>query len=197
MKRFSIPISLLRQFCFCPRIPYFSMGMQLKVESPLWVKQGVKAHDRQQMLYKRRNLTKFGIESQDYSLRHNVYLQSDTLFLHGVCDSILSTKDNDYIIEFKNVERKHINFAEKIQLTAYALVYEDMFNGSKISKGFILLGNRGKTFSIDIDQELRHKTLLIRDHIFENFEKGAIPKSSATEGKCCQCEYFNFCADRF
>ncbi len=195
-KQYSVPISLLRQFCFCPRIPFFQECMHLDVKYPLWVNQGVKEHDRYEMLSKRRNLKKFGIDSLECNIKHNVYLCSEELKMHGICDSILSTKTDKYIVEFKLSDRVKLNLAEKVQLTAYAMAAESMYS-MKISKGFILIGKKGKTFDIEIDQYLRDKTLSIRDHVINIIEKGVMPNSSATEGKCCQCEYFNFCADRF
>lgn len=195
-KPYSVPISLLRQFCFCPRIPFYQACMQIDVKYPVWVSQGVSEHDRYEMLSKRRNLNKFGLDTLQYNIRHNVYLHSEDLRMHGVCDSILSTDSDKYIVEFKLSDREKLNLAEKVQLTAYAIVAEEMY-GLKIAKGFILIGKKGKTFIVDIDKGLRDKTLSIRDHVIDIVEKDIMPNSAATERKCCQCEYFNFCADRF
>ena len=65
-----------------------------------------------------------------------------------------------------------------------------------IMSGF-LYGNKGKTRRASIDASIRSKTLEVRDSIIHNLKKADIPPSSAEENKCGQCEFFNFCADRF
>ena len=99
------------------------------------------------MLSKRRNLNKFGLDTLQYNIRHNVYLHSEDLRMHGVCDSILSTDSDKYIVEFKLSDREKLNLAEKVQLTAYTIVAEEMY-GLKIAKGFILIGKKERPLSL-------------------------------------------------
>jgi CRISPR-associated exonuclease Cas4 len=51
---YSLPISLIRQYCFCPRIPYFQELLKLNPKRPQWVKQGEKLHQQQQKVFKHR-----------------------------------------------------------------------------------------------------------------------------------------------
>lgn len=195
MQLYNIPVSMLRQYCFCPRIPYFYLVRNLKPFEQPWVKQGTKEHIRQQLLMRRRNFSRFNINCEGM-LKVDVELYSEHLNLHGICDAVIETAEEVAILEFKNSPNYKISMGTKVQIAAYAMLYEEQFNKS-ISKGFVLYGIKGKTFEINIDSELRQKTLNIRDSVFDIIEKCYIPDSSANESKCSQCEFFNFCADRF
>ena len=197
MKQFSLPVSMLRQYCFCPRICYFYLIRQLKPQSPIWTQQGLDEHQRQEMLLSRRNLTKYGIRSEGkISIQYNLELQSEELFMHGICDAVLKADDTVSILEFKNTNSVINNIAFHIQLAAYAMLYEEMYS-LKIKKGYILYGIKAKTLELNIDEAIKNKVIKIRDSIFALLEQGAMPSTSATANKCCQCEFFNFCSDRF
>ena len=196
MKQFNIAVSMLRQYCFCPRIPHFYLFRSLNPEEKVWMKLGGEEHIRQEMLQKRRNLSRFGIQSNYSTIENNVVLYSENLKLHGVCDAILKTDSDVFILEFKSSENISLNFGAQIQIAAYSMIYEEQIK-STIKRGFILYGNKAKTFEVNIDFELRNKVIKIRDAILEDLNDCVMPYSSAGENKCCQCEFFNFCADRY
>lgn len=193
-KQFNIPISMLRQYVFCPRIPYFFLIRQIAPSEKLWVKQGSSEHIRQILLSKRRSFEKYKIKES--SLRFTVELKSSELGLHGICDAILENDEQAVIFEFKNTENISTNLGAKIQLAAYSLVYEHM-TGKRINSCFILFGKKAKTFEVIIDKDLRETVFNILSEIHNTIEDTLLPLSSASENKCCQCEFFNFCADRF
>lgn len=195
-KQYSIPISMLRQYCFCPRIPYFYLVRQIVPAEKVWMRQGIDEHTRQSMLNKRRNLSRYGIDSENWTILHNVELFSETKSLHGICDAIIKAPLENILLEFKNTENLFNNTGSKIQLCAYALCYEEMFQ-TNVNRGFILYGKKGKCYEIAFDNELREKTEKTRDAIIKTIIKGTLPDSSAESNKCSQCEFFNFCSDRF
>ena len=63
MNQFNLPVSMLRQYCFCPRIPYFYIARNITPVEKEWMSQGIEEHKRQEMLSKRRNLSRFGIST--------------------------------------------------------------------------------------------------------------------------------------
>ena len=65
-----------------------------------------------------------------------------------------------------------------------------------VTRGFILMGKRGKTYEIKFDEAKRLDVLRVADSIRKTLELALIPTTSATSAQCCQCEYSNFCADR-
>lgn len=196
MTQFNIPISMLRQYCFCPRIPFYYLVRQLKPVAPMWVSQGIDEHERQEMLLKRRNLSGYGIDSTDWSIRFNVELYSEKIGVHGICDSVLEADHSFHVLEFKNSQSVEFNHGAKLQLAAYSMLCEEKY-GTIIQNSFLLYGSKAKTYELRIDQELRSRVINAIEKIQEMLLKGTLPMSSAEESKCCQCEFFNFCADRY
>ena len=197
MNQFNLPISMLRQYCFCPRIPFFYLVRQLQpIEQP-WIQSGLEEHNRQKILQKRRNLSRYGIKMEnDWEIHSNIELFSDKLHIHGICDAVVKCSSKTFILEFKNSESVSDNTGARIQLAAYSMVYEDIY-GVELTEGFIIYGAKAKTFKVSIDQSIRKKVIDIRDEIFASMKSGILPVSSAAEKKCSQCEFFNFCADRY
>ena len=196
MELFNIPVSYLRQFLFCPRIPYFVLMKGLNVKKTPWVKQGLTFHDKSAMLTKRRNLTHYGLSSSDFRFLSNINLNDEELGLHGICDGAIYTKTNEiFPLEFKITEGRPPALGAKLQLTAYAMLLERKEN-TTISRGFILMGKRGITFEIQFDEEMRLRVLRVAESIRITLDMALIPVTAATSAQCCQCEYSNFCADR-
>ena len=189
----TIPISLLRQYCFCPRIPYFQEVMQLQLTEKPWMKQGVAHHQRQAMLSRRRNLSRFGILG-DARVLSDVYVRSQKLGCHGIADMMLETETSLYLVEFKISELKPVK-GHILQVAAYAMAAEEQFE-KPVAGVYILYGDRGKTFEVKLSAALRRQVenMVIRVSLLLN--GASMPDSPASAEQCGQCEYLNFCADR-
>ena len=86
----SLPINLIRQWCFCPRIVYYQELLNIKAHKPLWVAQGEDSHKKVEHLEKRRSFRKYGL---DTAIRHfNVAMKSSKYNLHGIADWVLETE---------------------------------------------------------------------------------------------------------
>jgi CRISPR-associated exonuclease Cas4 len=191
----SLPISLIRQHCFCPRIPYFNIVLGITPPSQPWVKAGVSFHEKMAMLEKRRNLAKYGL-SEDCKFKCGFSVKSRKLGIHGICDGALfSASGNIYPVEFKTGDISFIPRGHRMQLIAYALALGEM-KSSSVSMAFLLYGARGKVFRQEIDDAAKRSCIRLIDEIKENLARGILPASAATERQCCQCEFLNFCADR-
>ena len=189
----TFPISLLRQYCFCPRIPYFQEVMQLQLAEKPWLKQGVDHHQRQAMLSRRRNLSRFGIDG-DANLQSDVYIRSQKLGCHGIADMMLETESSIYLIEFKISELKPVK-GHILQVAAYAIAAEEQFQ-KPVAGVYILYGDRGKTFEVQLSTQLRRQVEKTVSSISSLLNGASMPDSPASVEQCGQCEYLNFCADR-
>lgn len=189
---YSLPINLIRQYCFCPRIPYFQELLKLNTSKPEWVKQGEELHVRQEKLFKHRTLKRFNLVQAEQ--KFNVFVSASDLQLHGMIDSLLFGDEEIYPIEFKLSGYKPTK-GQILQLTAYAMVAEHQYKLT-CKKGFILFENKGTTHSIDFKPDDKERVVMIRDTILENLEKSYFPDSPATPAQCTQCEYLNHCNDR-
>lgn len=188
---FSVPVNLIRQWCYCPRKVYYFELTDFKVEYPLWVKQGERFHNIEEKLWRRRNLSRFNL--QNGQVHHNLAMQSDELGLHGIADMVIETDESVYAVEFK-LSANNKKRGDQLQLAGYAMLLEKHF--SKLSPVGFLVGKGKVLHTIDIDADKRDAVKAIADNIRRMLRRGLKPESSATVAQCCACEYVNFCNDR-
>lgn len=191
---YSIPVSMLRQWAYCPRIVIFMEVMRIKTPSPMHVSQGVTLHNRYAMLEKRRGLSRFGLEG--FQKEFSISMQSKRYGIHGIVDGILIGETGVHVLEFKP-ERQIVPYGHLYQTMGYGLLAEEHY-GKPLKGLHILHGEKGKTVSVVEDdlEKYRTKTISIIDDMIHAISLGAIPPSSAHDSKCAQCEYINFCNDR-
>lgn len=192
----SIPISLLRQYVFCPRIPYFVEIMGLKPEKPLWVEQGNQFHEWQRKnIFKNRKFSRLGFEKP--SFRFDSLVRSKNLGIHGKIDCIIFDEENEkkvVPVEFK-YSRSKIRKNQIVQIVAYACCLEEELK-TTVNKSLFVNKKNGSAITLDITN--KERLLLTRTiaDLHESLEKNFMPQSSATSYQCDQCEYFNYCNDR-
>lgn len=190
--RSSIPISLLRQYCFCPRIPWFNEVKRINPGDRKWQQQGVSYHVRQSMLMKRRQLSRFGFDNGN--VEFNVQLRSISLGCHGIVDGLILKDDEVAAVEFKLAGVKPQR-GQILQVAAYGMLAEEIYN-RPCRQVFILIGDRGKTYAYNLDDRLRNAVTATLSKITSSLSNPILPDSSATDIQCGQCEYYNFCSDR-
>lgn len=187
----SIPVNLIRQWCYCPRVVYYMEMISTPIYRPAWVKQGEDFHELERKLWQRRNLSRFNLESG--TVYHNIKLKDEDLGLHGISDMAIETEEAVYAVEFKlSVSNK--KKGDQLQLTAYAMLLEKHL--SKLSSVGFLVGKGKVLHTIEIDTNKRKEVIEIVNKIRKMLQNGLKPQSSATVVQCCTCEYINFCNDR-
>ena len=134
----SIPASLLRQFIFCPRIPYYNVLLNISEKKPIWMDQGLKFHNRLQLLLQRRSFKRFGLSNAQVS--YNTSLYSKSFNLHGFADCLLLSENEVVPLEFK-IEGNKLRKAHILQLLAYGYMAQEQFQ-KKFVKGFIIYGEK-------------------------------------------------------
>jgi len=187
----SVPVNLIRQWCYCPRKVYYFELTDFKVAYPTWVEQGEDFHRMETKLWQRRNLSRFNLDKGE--VHHNLAIRDDELGLHGIVDMAIETEDAAFAVEFK-LSAHNKRRGDQLQLAGYAMLLEKHF--SKPSPVGFLVG-RGKVLHvIDIDENKRDAVMEIASNIKRMLQHGLKPDSSATAAQCCICEYVNFCNDR-
>ena len=188
----SIPINLIRQWCYCPRKVYYFELTEFKVMYPTWISQGEDFHKLEEQLWQRRNLSRFGLK--EGKIYHNLAVKSkNRLGMHGIVDMAIETNESVYAIEFK-ISASNKKRGDQLQLVAYAMLLEERF--SKPSNVGFLIGKGKILHTINIDQEKRTAVMEILDEINKMLIRGSKPDSDASIYQCCSCEYVNFCNDR-
>lgn len=191
MHQSSYPISHLRQYLFCPRIPYYIEISNVIPKQNLWCRQGSELNLKFALKSSARILKKFQLEHGDVKLELNV--QSLYHKIHGRIDAMIITDEEVVPIEIKS--SRQLNDSAAIQLCAYAICLEEMYF-KKIQIGFLVEGQNLKIRTIEINKSLREKTITTLTKMDEIINQGVLPLSSVKIEKCLQCEYLKYCNDR-
>lgn len=187
----SVPVNLIRQWCYCPRVVYYMELTDIAIERPIWVKQGQRFHHLEEKLWNRRNLRRFNLS--EGVRHHNLFIESAELGLHGIVDMAVETEEHVYAVEFK-LSADNKKRGDILQLVAYAMLLEKQFGKESIT-GFLV--GRGKVLHvIDIDAKKRDEVGEKAELIRKMLKRGIKPESPASIAQCCNCEYLNFCNDR-
>ncbi|MCB1703849.1 MAG: CRISPR-associated protein Cas4 [Halioglobus sp.] len=190
----SLPVSTLRQLIFCSRIPYISESLGIAAGSRPWLRQGVDYQQRQEMLNKRRTLGRYHLALDGAQIIHNYQLRSKKLRIHGICDAVIKAPHFAAPVEFKMSEDKP-GRGQIVQLVAYGLILAEELH-LNVTNGYILYGERGRTLEVSM-KLWKPKVLELITDLHDLLAYPLLPSSSASEAQCGQCEYLNFCADRF
>ena len=83
-----------------------------------------------------------------------------------------------------------------MQLIAYGILAEKIYD-KKFDLGFVLFEKNAKTIPIEIKQFQKEELIQIADEIIKMIQSEKLPYSSADDEKCTQCEFENYCNDRF
>lgn len=187
----SVPVNLIRQWCYCPRVVYYMELTDITFHHPPWVEQGEHFHRKEEKLWQRRNLSRFNLKKG--KTYHNLMIQSDELGLHGIADMAIETDHAVYVVEFK-LSANNKKRGDQLQLAAYAMLLEKHF--SKPGPVGFLVGKGKVLHTIHIDSEKREAVMDVANQIRKILQRGLKPETSATVAQCCICEYVNFCNDR-
>lgn len=188
-----IPVNLIRQYKFCPRIVYYALLTNIKPVYPRQVSLGSEYHDLQQKMLNSRKFKKFHIEYQE--IVSDKYIESETLSICGKVDMAFLTKDEVVPLEFKHIASKP-SYSHILQLFGYGSLLEEKYH-KKFNRAFVVHSNNMKFYKIAITNKHKEDFFKIIKNIQSIIKKDTLPHSSADESKCGQCEYINFCDDRF
>lgn len=188
----SIPVNLLRQWHFCPRIPYYQELLRTHIVRPPWVEQGNRYETAQRKLFQRRNLSRFGLERG--VLHHQVSLSHADEPFHGIADLLIETSQAIHVVEVK-LNLRNLGAGIIAQLIALSILAEKQFD-KPAADAFVLYGSRSQVKHLHIDANLKEQTRQVAHRILDTLTSGIKPDSPASAHQCAQCEYLNYCNDR-
>lgn len=190
-----IPVNLIRQYIFCPRIVYYNLLTNIKPIFPRQVSLGIEYHSLQEKLSKNRKFKKLDIEYNEALL--DKYIENETLNICGIVDLALLCNDEVIPVEFKFIEaKKKPSYSHVLQLYGYGLLLSKEYN-KEFKRAIIIYSNNMKLFKIEITQKIKDDFLKTLKAIEKVERNNILPNSSANELQCSQCEYLNYCDDRF
>lgn len=188
----SMPVSLLRQWAYCPRIPFFREALGLSPVAPRWVESGTGYDAVQDALSGDRRFSSMSAAKMRPCRR--VSLSDPVLRIHGIADLILLVDDRLYACDYK-LEARRIERGARLQLAAYAIMAERLY-GLPCEALIVLTGKPMRLLVAKWSAELRAEVEAAIGQVRAILEAGILPASDAGPEKCGICEYLNYCNDR-
>jgi CRISPR-associated exonuclease Cas4 len=192
--RLPLTVSDVRQYVYCPRIPYFRLGLRL-AHRPVTVKmqEGQRAHERTEALEPRRALRTYGLDDGERHLA--VALHSPRLALSGRLDMLIDAPAEAIPVEWKN-SAGPLGLNHKYQLTAYALLAEEQL-GRPVRRAFVywILGRRAQP--LGITPAMRAYTKRVLAAIRRVVADERMPDGTRHLERCRECEFLVQCNDRW
>lgn len=188
----TLPVSLLRQWAYCPRIPFIREILGSSGKPAHWVQQGVRFDEVEHLLQRDRRLKRLGLES--YRRHRRIALRSESLGVHGIPDLMLVGHSDIVVADYK-LDGGPIRRGTRLQLGAYGLLATEHF-GLPIAGLLVIFGKPVRASAIPYTPILVdevHSAIAKLRHVLA---AGRLPTSDAGPEKCGICEHLNFCNDR-
>ena len=183
----------LKQFAYCPRIPFYEHAMGFHGKQTYKMNQGKAAQDAIESLERRRRFREYGLTE---GKRHfGVSLFSQTLGIAGKMDLVIETGDSCYPVDFKyTTGRPHHNHL--LQLAGYSLLLQEQI-GKPVPAGFIFIIADDVTFRFAMTDQLLGEARSALTQMHRMISNEEFPEPTTVRARCTDCEYRNFCADVF
>ncbi|MDW8074099.1 MAG: CRISPR-associated protein Cas4 [Nitrososphaerota archaeon] len=185
-----IPVSLIRQYHFCPRTIFFSQVLGVGVEETELMRAGRVEQGREERRDKRRKTPLSGLE--DGGVRsHQVHLRSVELGLEGVVDLLVEGR------ELVVVERKYARLRGRpprghlYQAAAYAMLVEAVL-GRPVRRAYLHYLRSGDRVVVEISGDLRRHVLWTIGRIREIIDGERLPEFVPRPG-CGSCDFRRVC----
>jgi len=186
-----LTVSDLKQFLYCPRIPFHRYVTRAPALPTAKMVFGKEAHARTDRLERRRTLAEFDLLEGERQF--HLPLRSNRLRLSGTLDMLIRTPRELIPVEMKDsVEPPGLN--HKYQLVAYALLVEERF-GSVVRRGCVQLIPVKEVVEYAITPNMRRHVLKTLADMRRMLSSERLPGPPANRGKCADCEYRRFCND--
>ena len=189
-----LAVSDVRQHVYCPRIPYFRLGLRLPHRFVTGAMQeGILEHRRTEDLEHRRSLRAYGLA--DGERLFDVHLRSERLGLGGRLDMVIRRASEVIPVEFKN-SCGPLGLHHKYQLTAYALLAEEHF-GRPVRRCFVYFIPLKRAQAVEITPATRAYTRRVLDEIRRAVAGERMPPGTRVLARCHVCEFLPYCNDRW
>lgn len=183
--------SQIIEYIYCPRYTYFEYVLHIPQNEEKFYKvmRGRELHDEKLERNKSYLRKKIGVKEKWL----NQYLGMEGL--RGKVDEVLMLEDGSFApLDYKFAQWKDkVYETYKQQLTCYAVLIEENFNGS-VNKGFLIyVRSRNKLIEVKIDQKDKEVIKKSMTEMLEIIEHNKFPKATKYNRRCVNCTYRNIC----
>ncbi|HZU05391.1 MAG TPA: CRISPR-associated protein Cas4 [Chloroflexota bacterium] len=189
-----LTVSDVRQHVYCPRIPYFRLGLRLAHRPTTYkMQEGRLAHEATEGREHRRSLRAYGLGAGERQF--NVLLASERLGLSGKVDMVIVCPDEVVPVEFKNSTAR-LGLNHRYQLTAYALLAEERYQ-RPARRAFVYFIPTKHAQEVGITPAMRAYTKRVLADIRRAVGDERMPEGTRVLGRCRECEFLVLCNDRW
>jgi CRISPR-associated exonuclease Cas4 len=172
---------------------YYNLLTNIKPIYPRQVSLGENYHELQNEMLQSRKFKKFHIKYEE--IISDKYFENESINICGKVDLAFITKGEVIPVEFKHISSKP-SYSHILQLVGYGILLEKEYQ-KDFKTAFIIHSNNMKFYKIDITQKHKKDFFEVLKSIEKIVKNDILPNSSANENQCIQCEYLNYCDDRF
>jgi CRISPR-associated exonuclease Cas4 len=190
-RQFDLTVTDLKQWVYCPRIPYYHHVMPVEFARTYKMERGRDIEAAVQAMEKRRGFRRYGLERGER--RFGVWLHSAALGLSGKLDLLITTEEACYPVDFKDTEGG-VRYNHRIQLAAYALLVEENFV-RPVPTAFVYLVPSRQLVTVPVGRKEREQVLSAIVEMRRVIEEEDMPGPTLVRARCIACEFRNYCAD--
>ncbi len=187
----------VKQYACCPRLVYYHACLPDVRPLTYTMEAGIQSHQQEEERESRRSLQNYGLEQGERLFRYAI--TSEKLGLKGQMDMVIISPALDarekviFPVEYKNSEQK-IGLHFKLQLTAYALLLEEVFH-VPVQRAFLYSIPKRKAEEVLITLALRKKVSTILQQMRQMLLSEQMPEQTREYRRCPTCEFRRFCND--
>jgi len=184
-----IPVVLLKEFVYCPRIAfykYFSVW-----EPPTESMRAAKGYSKLDLL---KLLRSYGVEGDVYA-EHPVC--SKLLGVCGRADAVVDCGQRLAVVEVKlDTSKSRLRgkaFHHMVQLVAYVIAAEETLR-KPVRRAFIAVPSRWELIEVSITPALRQIAARLAEELRRYIEEEKPPPKTPVKSRCMHCFYREVCA---
>lgn len=180
-KEYSIPISALQHFVYCPR-QFALIHIEEIYEENIYTLKGNYVHKRVD------NETNY--YNNNIDCENSLPIWSDKFGIYGVIDVVEFHDGVPFPVEFKSGKKKK-KMADEIQLCAEAVCLEEMFE-CKVAKGAIYYYSSRRRKEVNFTETLRKRLIETIEDVRNLLQKRFIPVP-VRDKRCKNCSLKELC----
>ena len=190
-RQFELTVTDLKQWAYCPRIPYYHHVMPVEIARTYKMERGRDVEAAVQAMEKRRGFRRYGLERGER--RFGVWLHSAALGLAGKLDLLILTEDACYPVDFKDTDGG-VRHNHRVQLAAYAMIVEEHF-ARPAPVAFVYLVPSKQLVAVSVGAKEREEVTRAVVEMRRVIEQEDMPSPTPVRARCVACEFRNYCAD--
>ncbi len=190
-RQFQLSFTDLKQWEYCPRIPYYHHVMPVEIARTYKMQRGRDVEAAVLAMEKRRGFRRYGLERGER--RFGVCLHSTALELSGKLDLLIITDDACFPVDFKDTEGG-VRYNHRIQLAAYSLLVEENL-ARPVPIAFVYLVPSRQLVTVPVGAKEREEVSRAIAEMRRVIELENMPGPTPVRARCVACEFRNYCAD--